>query len=265
MERGRWVFAAIGESVPALARAVGLLLAGWLVGWVLARGTTRLLDRLAPGLDSGAIRRTAARLGIERRLAEVSGSVVRWAVLVAFAAAAVETLGLPVLAGWVGQLTVLLPQLLVGVVIVTGGLLVGVVARHGAGTAAAAAGVVRADLVGRMAQAVVVATALVTGLDQIGFDSRFLTTLMAVTVSCTVGGAALAFALGARTEAGNVVAMHYVRQAHRPGEFIEVRDIRGRIRSFTRTAVVVEVGRGLAYVPGSVFSDCITRVPASEE
>ena len=254
----------LAAFVPSLLAALGLLVAGWLIGWLLARGITKLIDTLAPGLEERATRLTVARLGVERRLAELAGRFVFWIVLVVFAVAAVEALGLPVLAAWVGQLGALLPRLFLGAMILVAGLLAGAVARDAAAAAARAGGVDRAELLGRGAQAAVVMTAVVTGLDQVGVDSRFLTALVAVVVGGALGGTALAFAFGARTEVSNIVAMHYVRQVYRTGQLISLGGVRGRIRTFTATTVVVATGDGEAHVPGRMFSDQVTELPASE-
>ena len=144
------------------------------------------------------------------------------------------------------------------------GLFVGSFAREAASAAARAGGAARADLLGRVVQGAVVVTAVVTGLEQIGVDSRFLTSMMVIIAGGALGGIALAFAFGARTEVSNIVAMHYVRQVHRPGQLIKLGDVRGRIRGFTQTAVIVEIGDGEAHVPGRMFSDQVTEVPAAE-
>lgn len=250
---------------PALLAALGFMFSGWLVGRLLGRGVTKLIDRLAPGLEASASRLIAARLGIERRLAVVAGSFVFWIVLAVFALAAVEVLGLPVLAAWMGQLGALLPRLFLGGLIVVVGSLVGAVARDAATAAARAGGIERADFLGRAAQVAVIVTAIVTGLDQVGVDSRFLTSMLAVGVGGALGGTALAFALGARTEVGNLVAMHYVRQVYRIGQLIRLGTVGGRIRAFTTTTVIIATESGEAHVPGRLFSDQVTEVPASED
>ena len=255
----------LAAFAPTLLGALGLLLGGWLVGRLLARGITKLIDTLIPGLEERATRVTLARLGIERRLAELVGRFVFWVVLVVFAAAAVETLGLPVVAAWVGQLGALLPRLLVGGLIVVVGLFVGSVAREAVSAAARAGGAARADLLGRIVQGAVVVTAVVTGLEQIGVDSRFLTMMMVIVTGGATGGIALAFAFGARTEVSNLVAMHYVRQAYRTGQLIQVGGIGGRIAEFTRTTVIVATPDGQAHVPGRMFSEQVTTLPAAEE
>lgn len=249
---------------PTLLSAFGLLLAGWLIGWLLARGITKLIDTLASGLEERATRLMRQRLGIEKRLAELIGRFTFWIVLALFAAAAVEMLGLPVLAAWAGQLGNLLPRLFVAGLIVVIGLFIGSVARDAVSAAARAGGVARADLLGRVVQVAVVMTAVLTAVDQIGIDSRFLSSMAAVVAGGLLGGTALAFAFGARTEVGNIVAMHYLRQVYRPGQLIKLDGVRGRIEAFTKTTVVVSLDDSQAYVPGRMFSDQVVEVPAAE-
>ena len=255
----------LAAYAPAVLAALGLLVGGWLVAWLSARGITKLIDRLAPGFEERATRLTLTRLGFERRVSQLIGSFVFWIVLAVFAAAAVETLGLPVLAAWVGQLGNLLPRLLVAALIVAAGLLAGAVTREAVSAAARAGGAARADLLGRIVQGVVVATAVVTGLEQVGVDSRFLTSMTVVAAGGALGGVALAFALGARTEVSNIVAMHYVRQTFRPGQLITLAGVNGRIRSFTTTSVIVGGDVGEVHVPGRMFSEQMTVVPPQED
>ena len=255
----------LAAFAPTLLSALGLLAAGWLVGWLLARGITKVIDTLAPGLGEQATRLTLRRLGIERRLAEVTGRFVFWMVLALFAAAAVETLGLPLLAASIGQVGALLPRLLVGALVVLIGLVVGSLARDAVAAAARAGGADRAELLGQAVQAAIVIVAVVTGLEQIGVDSRFLTLMIAVVAGAVLGGSALAFALGARTEVSNIVAMHYVRQAYRAGQRVRLGDVRGRIAAFTATTVVVDVRDGQVHVPARMFSDQVAELPAAED
>lgn len=255
----------LGAFTPTLLSTFALLAGGWLVAWLLSRTITKLIDKLAPGLEERATRLTLTRLGFERRVAQLVGTFIFWIVLAVFVAAAVETLGLPVLAAWVGQLGNLLPRLFVASLIVVAGFLAGVFTREAVAAAARAGGAARADLLGRIVQAVVVATAIVTGLEQVGVDSRFLTSMTVVAAAGALGGVALAFALGARTEVSNIVAMHYVRQTFRLGQLITLSGVNGRIRAFTSTSVIIGGGEGEVHVPGRMFSEQMTVVPPQED
>ena len=255
--------AQLAALAPSLLAAFGLLLVGWIVGRLLARGIGWLMDRLAPRIEARASWLTARRLGIVQRLAAGASGLAFWVVLAVFAVAAVETLGLPITADWSGRVGALLPRLFLGGLIVVAGFLAGAVARDAVLAAARAGGVERAAFLARAAQGVAVATAVVTGLDQVGLDSRFLTAMVAVTVGAALGGTALAFAFGARVEVSNIVAMHYVRRAYRIGQPVKLAAVRGRIREFTATTVVVGTADGEARVPARMFSDQVTEIPGS--
>lgn len=142
----------LSAYVPSLLSAALLIAVGWILGRLLARFTTRFVDRIAPGIEGRAARMAVAPLGIERRLADVVGAVVFWAVFAIFVGASSEALGLPVFATWVSQVVGLLPQVLFGGLIVLAGLFLGTLARDAIVTAARAGGLARGDLLGRGAQ-----------------------------------------------------------------------------------------------------------------
>ena len=168
------------------------------------------------------------------------------------------------LTAWLVQVWALLPRVLVAILIVVVGLVAGRLARNAVTVGARAGRLSQADLLGRAAQFVVVTSAVVTGLDQVGVDSRFLTAMVAIVLGSMLGGTALAFAFGARTEVSNLVAMHYVRQVYHPGQLILLGGVRGRIRDFTKTTVIVAMESGEAHLPGRLFSDQVAQVPAAQ-
>ena len=169
----------------------------------------------------------------------------------------------PLLTAWLVQIGTLLPRLAVGIAIVVAGLIVGRIARNAVTAGARAGRMGRADLLGRVAQFVIVVAAVVTGFEQVGVDSQFLTAIAVIVLGSALGGTALAFAFGARTEVGNLVAMHYIRQVYRPGQLIRLGEVRGRIREFTKTTVVVVMDGDEAHLPGRLFSDHVAQVLAA--
>lgn len=251
--------------LPGVLAAIGLLALGWLAARVLSRGTTRLVDRFAPQLERRATQLAVTPLGVERRVAEIVGSLVFWVVFVLFVGAAAEAMGLPVLANWLASVAGLLPKLLVAGLIVLAGVLFGAIARDAVVTASRAGGLARGDLLGRAAQFAIVTAAIVTGVEQVGIDSQFFTAVLTVTLGAALGGAALAFAFGARTDVGNIIAMHYVRQSYKVGQTVRVHEARGRIRELTSTAVVLETSDSLLRVPGRLFSEHVSEVVTSGE
>jgi len=241
--------------LPNILGAIALLIGGWLLARVLRFACVRIIS----GLDSLARRygmeRLLIRVGLERPASELIGSIIYWLVFLVFFAAATETLGLPVIATWLGGVSTYLPRILVGVLILLGGFLAGSLAQDAITSAAHAANIAYSVLLGRLAYAALLLVAVVTGIDQIGIESRFLTLAIAIIVGSLVGAAALAFGLGARTAVSNIIASHYLRQIYKVGQLIKIGEAEGKISEITNTVVILENSNTRLVVPAKEFSE----------
>jgi hypothetical protein len=240
--------------LPSLLLAAGLLLVGWLVGSVLRAAAIRLLGLVEQRFWQKTRRLVEVEAGTERRASEIIGSFVFWAIFVLFLAAATDALGLPVLSIWLSGLSQFLPRLLLATLIVLAGVLAGRLSRDAITAAVTTGGLAFGQALGRGAQVAVVTAAVVTAVDQVGIDSGFFTSVMLIAAGTLLGGTALAFGLGARASAGNIIAVHYVRQRYEVGQAIRVGDVQGLITEIGTTEVVVDTGEALVQVPGHLFA-----------
>jgi small-conductance mechanosensitive channel len=273
MDYREWV-SALGESLSALGQRIAaevprvlgaalLVFLGYLLGRLLARWSTRLVDFVGGLFRTRIPGETLARTGIEKSAAEVLRGIIFWIVLLVFVTAATEILGLPVLAAWLSGISTYLPRAVVALLIVLAGFLAGNLARDAIATAAAATGATYGTLLGGAAKGVILVIALVTAVDQMGVDSLFLTVTVAVVLGALIGGAALAFGLGARTVVSNIIATHYLRQTYHIGQTVRVGDVEGRITSITNTAVLLDTAAGQVSVPAKAFGEVVSvLVPA---
>ena len=241
------------DHLPSVLGALALLL----LGWILARVFRALTRRLIRGLDwllgSRTVRGALDRIGVERPASEVVSALVFWVVFLFFLTAATETLGLPVIATWIGGLSYYLPRVLVGLLILFAGLLAGSLAGEAIRKAAAAAEVAQAPLLGRIGQVVILLIAAVTAVEQLGIDAGFLTATITIVIGTGIGGIALAFALGARDHVRNIIATHYLRQVYGAGQTVKVAGVQGRILEITTTGVILETADGQTWVPADEF------------
>jgi small-conductance mechanosensitive channel len=244
----------ITAYLPNLLAASALLLVGWVLARLLQASTRQVLGRLRWLMHTRPMEAALRRLGIERSLVDIVGRIVFWVVLLFFFIAVTETLGLPVLATWLRGVSLYMPRVLMAVLIVLAGILGGNLARDAVSTTTAVATSSYAPLLGRIAQVVIVSIAVVTAVDQVGIDSKFLTAAVMVVIGAIIGGTALAFGLGARTVVGNIIACHYLRQTYRVGHTVRVGDVQGRILEITSTGVIVEGRDGRVLIPASEFS-----------
>lgn len=275
MELSAWTLAvrdaALGLAGRILARlpdalgAAALLIAGWLLARLARAVVRRLLER---GLDRlGAWRpfRGEDRFGARRSLPGLVGGLAFWAVLVVFAVAAVDTLGLSGVGELLGSLARYLPQVLAGVFIVFAGVAVAGLVHEAVGNAAAAAGVPYGGALARTAHVSVIALAVVMGADQAGIDSTFLMIALPVGLGAVLGGAALAFGLGSRTAVSNIIAAYHLLQLYDVGQRVRIAGFEGRIVNVTPTSVVLDTEEGRVAVPAKLFSEQVSVLLAGGE
>jgi len=256
----------IGEHLPNILGSLLLIL----VGWLLARALRSTIIRLSGRLD-GLVRKQATddflkRFGVERPASNVIGSIVFWLVFLVFFTAATETLGLPVLATWLSGVSYYLPRILVAALIILAGLLAGNLAREAISAAATTAGLNYGQLLGRAVYVIILLIAIVTAVDQLGIESRFLTLTITIVIAALIGGAALAFGLGSRTTVSNIIAAHYLRQVYRVGDDVKIGAVHGKIVEIRPTCVILEGLDSRVLVPAKDFSETasmlITKAPS---
>ncbi len=265
MDYGQWVDALdksfslfvqrVGEHLPNFLGAVLLVLGGWLLARLLRAAIIRLSARLDGLVRSQAKDDFLKRLGVERPASALIGGIVFWLVFLLFFTAATETLGLPVLATWLSGISYYLPRILIAALIVLGGLLAGSLARDAIAATASAAGLAYAELLGRAVYVIILLVAVVTGVDQMGIESRFLTVTITIVIGALIGGAALAFGLGSRTTVSNIISAHYLRQTYHVGHTVKIGAVQGRIVEITPTAVILDGSDGRVMVPAKDFSE----------
>lgn len=253
----------IGDAVQRLRPillnilgAAGLVLLGSVLGRLFESWSRRaahaMLDRIGRrAAGAGAV--GAAQLA--EPVPVLLGRLFYWLVFLIFAAAAIELLGLPVVSTAVVQLRDQIPRAISGLVIVFVGVVVASLGGGVAAAAAASAGVRYAGALGRAAQGALLLLAILLAMEQIGISGGIVVAILGVATGALMGGAALAFGLGARTAVSNIVGSYYVAQAYRVGQTVRLGEIEGRIVRTTATAVILDTARGQVQVPAGLFSE----------
>ena len=246
----------VAAFLPALVGAAVLVLAGWLLGrllgWMARRVVSALLARLA---KRPSLRAAIESSGATTQVPGVIGGFVFWVVLVFFVAAAMETLGLPVVTASLSRVAYYLPNVLAALVVVFAGLIAGKMLGSAVSRAASGAGMAFGPMIGGTVRGTVILVAVVVAIEQVGIKADILIFLVAVVVGATVASAGLAFGLGARTAVSNIIASHYVSQAYRVGQTIRMAGVEGKIIQTTPTAVFVAGPQGRVMIPAKQFSE----------
>jgi hypothetical protein len=249
----------------------------------MPRAVTALFVLIVTTLVASALRAVVRRVfrGLARRLpgvdapgrwGEVDGSAVAravasavfWLLLLGGVMVASEALGLSVLSRWLGAVANYIPNLVLAVVIGFGGIVGGRLAGAAIGRASGRWAPQQALQVARLVQFALAFVALLVAAGQLGLDVSLLTAVFLILFASTLGGAALAFGLGARSVVGNILAMHYVNKSYGIGQLVRVGDHEGRIVRTSATSVFLEHAEGEIAIPGHEFAEqrCIRLVPS---
>ncbi|HET8699512.1 MAG TPA: hypothetical protein VFO94_18655 [Gammaproteobacteria bacterium] len=244
----------LATYLPVALTAIVVLIIGWLLARLirdLVRRALEHMDWLFVRLTSRSTDRSQA---MSRATSRAISSVVYWIVLLIFAATALRILGGTLLERWTENLLGYLPQAIGGVIIIVIGLIGGTLARHILEQASVGLGIGQSTLIARLAQAVIVISAVVIGIDQFGVNVNFLIQLSTVTAASVFGGIALVFALGTRQHLANLIGAHYARKHYAPGDHVRVGAFQGRIVEIADGCVFLETDQGDVSVPAHQFS-----------
>jgi len=248
------------NSLPELLGALVLLAVGWAVAYVVRIAVQKLITGLdsflPPALRVEWLRSSALRVSYAKML----GRVAFWAVMLFFIAAAANLIGWSLFTDWTQSVVRFLPQLITGMIIIFAGILLG----SGVGSittrAAASAKFQRPELIGRVSQLAIVFTMAIIGVEQLGINVHFLTESLVVIVGVFFAGGALAFGLGARTLAANVIGAQNCRKTCRIGQEVSIRGITGTVAEITATTIILETSAGQAVVPAGIFDQEISLI-----
>lgn len=190
----------LAAVLPALLVMLTLIVLGLVLG-VVARGIlTRLargvgFDRLMERLGlAGSLRRS----GILRPPSELLGSIAFWAIFVLFASFGIDALGMPGSNSATTFVLAFLPPLFAALLILLVGWLVANFLSQGLLIAAVNAGLPEARLLARAAHWAVLLFAGATALTHIGIGKEMVLVAFGITFGGLVFALALAFGLGGR-------------------------------------------------------------------
>jgi hypothetical protein len=254
---------------PQLLGAAGLLL----LGWIFAKALSLSARKLVEGFDALFVRfmhaETIQRERIQRSYALIISQLVYWVVMIFFLAVGANVLGWDLFSGWLDNIVGYLPGLVTGLLIILAGILLGSLARAAIHSATHRSAPEQSAMMARGIQVVIVFSAVIIGVEQIGLNIGFLSTLIVVVVAGLLGGAALAFGLGARSLVANVIGAQYTRRHCQVGDLIRLGATEGEVIEIAQAGIVIATAEGKAIIPARLFHEevchVITRGPRNGE
>jgi hypothetical protein len=201
---------ALNNLLSAIPRIIGfavVLIIGWIIASLLARGVQALLRAVKFNDLAGrsGFADFVEKMGVREDASGVIASIVKWFVRLITLVVAFDTLGLPAVSNVFNQLLFWLPNLVVAlVVLVIGGLAANALSRLVRG-ATAEAGFSNPETLETVTRIAVWGFAVVVAVNQLGIATTLINTLLIGLVGALALAFGLAFGLGGRDRAAQML------------------------------------------------------------
>lgn len=201
------------SAIPKIVGFAIIIIAGWIIAALIERAVAALLRTIK---FNELARRSGfadfvGKTGSNTDSSGMIGAVVKWFVRLIALVVAFDALGLPAVSDVLRQLLLWLPNVVVAlVVLVIAGLAANALSNIVRG-AAAEGGLENPNLLAKLASGLVWAFGIVVAVNQIGVATTLVNTLFMAVVGALALALGLAFGLGGRETASQIVRNWYSR------------------------------------------------------
>lgn len=202
------VWVGVARFVPNLVVALVIFVVGWAIGGLLGRVVAQIIRALKVDaiLNSARVGDILKRGGISLDSGRFVGALVEWFVIIVFLVASLEILGLTQVNLFLQQVVLLyLPQVVVAVLILLGGVVIAAALERVVAGTARAAGIRFANLAGTVTRWAIWIFAILTALFQLGIAATFVQTLFSGVVVALAIALGLSFGLGGQHAAASFI------------------------------------------------------------
>ncbi len=208
--------AALALFLAAIPKVIGfliILIIGWIIASILASAAAALLRaiKFTDLAQRSGFSRFVEDMGVHTDAAGVLAEIVRWFVRLIVLVVAFDSLGLPAVSTVLQQLLLWIPNLVVAlVVLVIAGLVANAVGDLVRG-ATTESGLGNPNLLSTLARVTIWGFGIIVAVNQIGVAATLVNTLFMAFVGALALAVGLAFGLGGRDTAGEIVRGWYQR------------------------------------------------------
>jgi small-conductance mechanosensitive channel len=255
---------------PRLLTTLFILLLGWLLARLITSVVRRLAERIGLEriLEQTGINAGLAKAQIERSGAELLALLLFWIVFLNFLLVGLENLGLTAAIAPLRNLISYLPRLLAVLVTLTAGVLLAQFLGRAAQAALSSMGVEFHQEVGQGVNILLIIMVVIVVLKQLGIDASIMTSILTNVITIIIAGLALAFGLGGREVARNVLAGYYAREQFAAGAAIVIDGEEGTLEGIGTLNAEIRVADGRIIIPNTRLTESIIKLrdsPAQPE
>ena len=214
------------SAIPKILGFIVIVIVGWIVASLVEKGVAAILRAVKFNdlAQRAGLTDFVHKMGVQTDSAGMLAMIVKWFIRLIALVVAFDALGLPAVSDVLRQLLLWLPNVVVAmVVLVIGGLAAKALSNLVRG-AAAEGGLGNPDVLARVASGLVWGFAIVVAVNQIGVATELVNTLFMAFVGAFALAAALAFGLGGRDTAAEIVRKWYAKGQQKSDQIVRSAD-----------------------------------------
>jgi len=194
--------------IPKLLAAFVVLVVGWAIAALIGRLVARLIRILwiEKAIEKLKIKDAFGKMGLKLDFAKLIGWLVKWFLLVAFFIAAADILGLSQITTFLNSVVLYIPHVVIAVVIILLGVIIGTFTGEVIERTVKTSKLHSGEIAGGIAKWAIMIFAFLAALVQLGIAASMIETLFTGLVALLALAGGLAFGLGGRDIAEDVLA-----------------------------------------------------------
>jgi small-conductance mechanosensitive channel len=200
--------------IPQIIGAIIILIVGYIIGKVLQALITRILEGVGfeDWMERGGVKQFFDRAGTSETPSSILGRLVFWFIFIIAITMAANTLGIQQISSFLNQLIVYIPSIFVAILIL---FLATLLANFVSGIVRGATG---SEMLASIAQYVIIVYAVFAALTQLGIAVQLTANTFLILLGAVGLALALAFGIGGREVARDIVEKAYNRRQQVRGE-----------------------------------------------
>ena len=227
---------------PLVVAMVVVIVVGYVIAYFVAKAVTTLSEKLGlqVAADQSGLADSMHRMGIQRNVPAIIGTIVFWLLMLVFLMAGFNILGADALTKPMESIVAYIPNLLVATVVIVVGLLVATFLRGVVATSADRVGLSYAEYLANGCYYAFALLTFIAAFNQLGVQFELLNQLILIAAGSLAVGFGLAFGLGGREVMAGILSGYYVRQRLHAGDHVTVGLMEGTVREVGPVATIIE-------------------------
>ena len=220
LEPVRALLLQIANFLPKLALAIGVLIAGWLLAKFAMFATVKALRAINFNIltERAGMDGFLHQGGVQTDTTGIVGLLIYWLVILAALIIGFNSMGLTYVTGLLGEIVMFVPKVIVALLILAFGAYFARFVGNTVVTYCRNVSLQDADVLGKLAQYAIMTFVVLIALDQVNVGGEIVRESFLIILAGVVFALALAFGLGGKDAAAEVIDRWWPRQGKGEGD-----------------------------------------------